>query len=144
MSSREILFFPNLKFKPPCWYFKICSKISKFPRHQLLEDPWCWCEDQLNFALQVTRLALMNSKLSQSLSLHNLATSLDSDSDNSESCSTPQALTVSPSQSSLALNLRTFSGSCLSLQRTNSNQLSDEWNIPVTHSATPGTDSNTQ
>ena len=74
--------------------------------------------------VQVTRLALMNSKLSQSLSMHNLATSLDSDSDNSESCSTPQA-PGSPSPSSLALNLRTFSGSCLSLQRTNSSQLSD-------------------
>ena len=47
---------------------------------------------------QVTRLALMNSKLTQSLSMHNLATSLDSDSDNS-TCSTPQAR--SPSQSSL-------------------------------------------
>merc|ERR1719447_912298 len=57
---------------------------------------------------QVTRLALMNSKLTQSLSMHNLATSLDSDSDNS-TCSTPQAR--SPSQSSLALNLRNFSAS---------------------------------
>ena len=63
----------------------------------------------------------MNSKLTQSLSMHNLATSLDSDSDNS-TCSTPQA---GQSQSELALDLKTFSGSCLSLQRTNSNQLSD-------------------
>ena len=70
--------------------------------------------------LKVTRLALMNSKLTQSLSMHNLATSLDSDSDNS-TCSTPQA----QSQSELALDLKTFSGSCLSLQRTNSNQMSD-------------------
>ena len=31
--------------------------------------------------LKVTRLALMNSKLTQSLSLHNLATSFDSDTD---------------------------------------------------------------
>merc|ERR1719278_454117 len=69
---------------------------------------------------QVTRLALMNSKLTQSLSMHNLATSLDSDSDNS-TCSTPQA-SVTPS---LALDLNTFSGSCLSLQRTNSNHLDD-------------------
>jgi len=68
---------------------------------------------------QVTRLALMNSKLSQSLSLHNLATNLDSDEDNS-AASTPQP--ASPSQSSLALNLRHFSASCLSLQRTTSDQ----------------------
>ena len=68
---------------------------------------------------QVTRLALMNSKLTQSLSMHNLATSFDSDSDNSAS-STPQAIT--PSQSELALNLTNFSASTLSLQRTNSNQ----------------------
>ena len=67
---------------------------------------------------QVTRLALMNSKLTQSLSMHNLATSLDSDSDTSTH-STPQAR--SPSQSSLALNLRNFSTSTLSLQRSNSN-----------------------
>ena len=106
--------------------------------------------------MQVTRLALMNSKLSQSLSLHNLATNLDSDEDNS-AASTPQP--ASPSQSSLvinlnnaglddldtniylinlhqqiyphiktdrmyfqALNLRHFSASCLSLQRTTSDQ----------------------
>merc|ERR1719232_1468071 len=61
---------------------------------------------------QVTRLALMNSKLTQSLSMHNLATSFDSDSDHS-TASTPQAL--SPSQSALALNLRNFSTSCLNL-----------------------------
>jgi len=67
---------------------------------------------------QVTRLALMNSKLTQSLSMHNLATSLDSDSDTSTHL-TPQAR--SPSQSSLALNLRNFSTSTLSLQRSNSN-----------------------
>ena len=52
--------------------------------------------------VQVTRLALMNSKLSQSLSLHNLATNLDSDEDNS-AASTPQP--ASPSQSSLVTNL---------------------------------------
>lgn len=69
--------------------------------------------------VKVTRLALMNSKLSQSLSLHNLATNLDSDEDNS-AASTPQP--ASPSQSSLALNLRHFSASCLSLQRTTSDQ----------------------
>ncbi len=33
--------------------------------------------------LQVTRLALMNSKLTQSLSMHNLATGFGSDSDTS-------------------------------------------------------------
>ena len=53
--------------------------------------------------MQVTRLALMNSKLSQSLSLHNLATNLDSDEDNS-AASTPQP--ASPSQSSLVINLK--------------------------------------
>lgn len=85
----------------------------------------CTTIPQLQFSLsvfeyyQVTRLALMNSKLTQSLSMHNLATSFDSDSDNSAS-STPQVIT--PSQSDLALNLTQFSASTLSLQRTNSNQ----------------------
>merc|ERR1719412_1951992 len=66
---------------------------------------------------QVTRLALMNSKLTQSLSMHNLAAGLQSDSD---SAGSPPRQS-SPSQSSLALNLGTFSASCLSLQRYHSN-----------------------
>ena len=56
------------------------------------------CIPPLTHYDQVTRLALMNSKLTQSLSMHNLATSFDSDSDHS-TASTPQAL--SPSQSAL-------------------------------------------
>merc|ERR550519_610400 len=69
---------------------------------------------------QVTRLALMNSKLTQSLSMHNLAASFGSDSE--ASGSTPRhSQPGSPSQSSLALDLGTFSVSSLSLHRINSN-----------------------
>merc|ERR1719385_588332 len=63
---------------------------------------------------QVTRLALMNSKLTQSLSMHNLAASFHSDT----SGSTPrQSPSSSPSNSQLCLNL----GSTLDLTSTPSN-----------------------
>ena len=71
--------------------------------HQELPAPALHTDPDPALCVQVTRLALMNSKLSQSLSLHNLATNLDSDEDNS-AASTPQP--ASPSQSSLVINLK--------------------------------------
>merc|ERR1712192_727 len=63
---------------------------------------------------QVTRLALMNSKLTQSLSMHNLAASFHSDT----SGSTPrQSPSSSPSNSQLCLDL----GSTMDLSNTPSN-----------------------
>merc|ERR550519_811732 len=63
---------------------------------------------------KVTRLALMNSKLTQSLSMHNLAASFHSDT----SGSTPrQSPSSSPSNSQLCLDL----GSTMDLTSTPSN-----------------------
>merc|ERR1711950_72870 len=58
---------------------------------------------------QVTRLSLLNSKLSKSLSMHNLATSFSSStSETSSPVETPRILSPSNSQgSSLHLNLST-------------------------------------
>jgi len=66
---------------------------------------------------QVTRLALMNSKLTQSLSMHNLANTFDSDSDTGSGSTPHHSRSVSPSQSSLAMSLSNLSSSTFSLHR---------------------------
>jgi hypothetical protein len=61
-----------------------------------------------NLRAQVTRLSLLNAKLSKSLSMHNLATSFSSNStsETSSPVETPRILSPSTSQgSSLHLNL---------------------------------------
>ena len=55
--QEKFYFSQNLEFKPPFWYFKICTKISKFPRHQLLEDPWCDVDVRTSWALLYRWLA---------------------------------------------------------------------------------------
>ena len=59
------------------------------------------------YSFQVTRLSLLNAKLSKSLSMHNLATSFSSStSETSSPVETPRILSPSTSQgSSLHLNL---------------------------------------
>ena len=59
----------------------------------------------LNLCVQVTRLALMNSKLTQSLSMHNLASSFDSDSDHSAA-----SVGLQESHSSLLQSLAKLTG----------------------------------
>merc|ERR1712184_213556 len=75
---------------------------------------------------QVTRLSLLNSKLSKSLSLHNLAASFSSST--SSATSSPSATpsnyrSRSPSQSSLKLNLSTAPSLNASKATTPTNQL---------------------
>ena len=68
--------------------------------------------------MQVTRLSLLNSKLSQSLSLHNLATSFSSD-DGSSPSHTPTRQSPSPIAANLA---NSENGSSLELSLSSSLQ----------------------
>ena len=74
--------------------------------------------------IQVTRLSLLNSKLSQSLSLHNLATSFSSD-DGSSPSHTPTRQSPSPTEANHANNYEdcgSGDGSSLTLSLSSSLQ----------------------